>query len=128
MKTHHTVAIAMITGVGLGGAAIHGLHAQAKPPVYQITEIDVADQEGYMKEYTPRAIAALEAAGAKFVVRGGKTYPFVGEPPKRIVVLVWDNIEKAQAFRESTAAKELPPILQKYGKIQRSFAAEGVSR
>jgi uncharacterized protein (DUF1330 family) len=118
----------MITGAGLGGAAMHGLHAQAKPPVYQITEVDIHDHEGYHKEFAPRAVAALEAAGAKFLVRGGTTHPFVGEPPKRIVVLVWDNIDKARAYGETAAAKELPPLLQKYGRVQRSFAAEGVSR
>jgi len=127
MKTQYAVILATLAGFGLGAVAVNGLHAQAKPPVYQISEIDVADQEGYIKDYAPRAVAALEAAGAKFIVRGGKTYSFVGEPPKRIVVLVWDNIEKIEAYRNSAAAKELAPILQKYGKAQRSFAMEGVT-
>jgi hypothetical protein len=33
MKTYYTVTLAMLAGVGLGAAAVQGLHAQAKPPV-----------------------------------------------------------------------------------------------
>jgi hypothetical protein len=44
MKTHYTIALAMFAGVGLGAAAVQGLHAQAKPPVYSVAEIDIADQ------------------------------------------------------------------------------------
>jgi uncharacterized protein (DUF1330 family) len=125
MKTYQTVVLAMIAGFSLGATAIHGLHAQAKPPVYQISELDVTDEQGYLKEYAPRVVAALRAAGARFIVRGGKSDSFVGEPPKRIVVLVWDNVEKAKAYRESAAAKEIAPVLAKYGKIQRSFVVKG---
>ena len=42
MKTKYTVALVMLTGFGLGAVAVQGLHAQTKPPVYQITEIDVS--------------------------------------------------------------------------------------
>jgi hypothetical protein len=43
MKTRYTVVLSMIAGAALGGAAIQGLHAQAKPPVYLVTEIDVTN-------------------------------------------------------------------------------------
>ena len=33
MKTRYTVALSMIVGAAPGGAAIQGLHAQAKPPI-----------------------------------------------------------------------------------------------
>jgi len=39
MKTYFTVGLAMFTSFGLGAVAVQGIHAQAKPPVYQITEI-----------------------------------------------------------------------------------------
>ena len=41
MKTRYTVALSMIAGAALGAAAIQGLHAQAKPPVYAVAEITV---------------------------------------------------------------------------------------
>ena len=124
MKTQFGMALAVGTGIGIGAAAVQGLHAQAKPPVYQISEIDVTNQEGYAKEYVPRVVPALKEAGARFIVQGGKTYPFDGEPPKRVVVLVWDSIEKAQAYRDSAVGKELKAIRDKYSKF-RSFAVEG---
>ena len=37
MKTYFTVTLAMLTGFGLGAVAVHGLHAQAKAPVYYIS-------------------------------------------------------------------------------------------
>ena len=47
MKTHYTVAFAMLAGFGLGTVAVQGLHAQAKAPVYSVAEIDIADQAAY---------------------------------------------------------------------------------
>src|SRR5260370_317597 len=36
MKTRLTIAVSMLAGAVIGGAAIQALHAQAKPPVYMI--------------------------------------------------------------------------------------------
>jgi hypothetical protein len=55
MKTHYTVALSMIAGAALGAAAIQGLHAQAKPPVYSVAEISVTNLDAYLKEYSPLA-------------------------------------------------------------------------
>ena len=43
MKPNYKVAVAMLAGVALGALAVQGLHAQAKPPVYYIAEIDVTN-------------------------------------------------------------------------------------
>ena len=95
MKTHYPVTLAMLVGFGLGAVAVQGLHAQAKPPVYQITEIDVLNQEAYLKDYAPKAQAAIKAAGGKFLAAGGKTTTIEGEPPKsRVVLQQWDSVEK----------------------------------
>ena len=53
MKTKSAVALAMVAGFGLGAIAVQGLHAQAKPPVYTVTEITVTDLDAYTKEYAP---------------------------------------------------------------------------
>src|SRR5262245_6109106 len=55
MKTHCTALLAMLVGVGIGGIAVRGLHAQSKPMVYLITEIDVTDPEKYGTEFAPKA-------------------------------------------------------------------------
>jgi uncharacterized protein (DUF1330 family) len=125
MNRHITVGLAMIAGAAIGAAAVQTLYAQAKPPVYQITEIDVLNQEAYLKDYAPKAQEVIKAAGGKFLAAGGKTTTIEGEPPKsRVVLQQWDSLEKIQAYRNSAAFKELLPIRDKLAKF-RSFVVEG---
>jgi uncharacterized protein (DUF1330 family) len=126
MKNYYAVALAMLTGFGLGAVAVQGLHAQAKPPVYQITEIEVSNMDAYLTDYVPKAQAAIKAAGGKFIVAGGKTTAIEGEPPKsRISIQQWDSLEKVQAYRNSAAFKELLPLRDKLAKF-RTFVVEGL--
>jgi hypothetical protein len=52
---------------------------------------------------------------------------FDDEAPKRVVVQVWDSMEKIQASRANPEYKELRKIGEKYAKKFRSFAVNGVS-
>ena len=125
MKRSFTVGLAMVAGAALGAAAVEGLHAQAKPPVYQIVEIDVLNQDAYVNDYVPKAQAAIRAAGGKFLAAGGKTTTIEGEPPKnRVVIQQWDSVEKITAYRASAAFKDLLPLRDKLAKF-RSFTVEG---
>ena len=45
-----SLVIALMIGFGLGAAATQGLRAQAKPPAYVISEIDVTNPDAYAKE------------------------------------------------------------------------------
>src|SRR5215470_1377992 len=120
MKRSFTVGLAMVAGAALGAAAVEGLHAQAKPPVYQIVEIDVLNQDAYVNDYVPKAQAAIKAAGGKFLAAGGKTTSIEGDPPKnRIVIQQWDSVEKIAAYRASATFKDLP-LRDKLAKF-RSF-------
>ena len=128
MKTHSAVGIALLVGFGVGAATIQGLHAQAKPPAYVISEIDVADPDAYGKEYVPLAQKALRESGQKVLAAGGKTASLYGEPPKsRIVVSVFESIDKAQAAYTSPAYMEARKVGDKYAKL-RIFVVEGVSQ
>ena len=128
MKTQYTIALAMLAGFGLGTVAVQGLHAQAKGPVYQVTEVEILDPEAYSKDFVPKASAAIKAAGAKFLAVGGKTTALDGEPPKsRIVIQQWDSIEQIKAYRSSAAFKELLPIRDKLAKF-RTYAVEGIAQ
>ena len=128
MKTRYTVALAMFSGFSLGAVAVQGLHAQANPPVYQVVEIDALDLETYVKDYVPKAQAAIKAAGGKFLAAGGKTTTIEGEPPKsRIVIQQWDSVEKIKAYRDSAAFKDLLPLRNKLATF-RSYAVEGVTQ
>jgi uncharacterized protein (DUF1330 family) len=118
------VAFALLAGVVLGAMAVEGLHAQTKPPAYVIAEIDVLDQEGYTREYQP---AAIKAINPKFLSRGSKTISFRGEPPKRIVVFAFDDLDKAQVAFTSEAYNNAYAIGSKYA-TSRIFAVEGVAQ
>jgi uncharacterized protein (DUF1330 family) len=126
MKTHYTVALAVLAGFGLGAVAVQGLHAQANPPVYSVVEVDVTDQAAYAT-YVPKAKAAIKAAGAKLLAAGSKITTVDGEPPKsRVVLQQWDSLEKFQAYRNSAAFKDLLPLRDKAAKF-RTFVVEGMA-
>ena len=74
---------------------------------YVIVEIDVTEPEEY-EEYKKLAAPTVEAAGGRYLVRGGKTEVLEGDwQPKRIVVLQFDSVEQAKAWWHS---EEYGPI------------------
>jgi uncharacterized protein (DUF1330 family) len=126
MKTRYTVAFAMLVGIGIGAVAVQGLHAQAKPPVYYVAEIDTANLDGYMKDYAPLAQKSIREAGGR-IVAAGAAKSVEGDPPKaaRVVVQVWDNEEQIQKWRNSAGYKKAREIGDKLAKF-RSFSVTGV--
>jgi len=127
MKTGHLIVCSVLTGVALGAAAVHALHAQTKPPAYVVAEIDVMDLAPYDKEYVPPAAKAITDGGGKYIVRGGDTASFFGEPPKpRVAIMVFESMDKAKAAFDSPAYKEAKKVGDKYAKF-RAYAVEGLS-
>jgi len=127
-----TPGLAMLAGVAIGALAVQGLHAQAKPPIYYVAEIEVTNPEAYGKEYAPKAQAIIKAHGGRQLAIGGaggasagKLTAFDGEAPKRAVVQVWDSMEKLQAWRNDPDYIALRKIGSQYAKF-RSFAIEGL--
>ena len=91
-----------------------------------ISEIDVIDKDAYAKEYVPLAVRALKESGQKQLAAGGKTVALSGDPPKaRIVLSVFENLEKAQAAYTSPAYLEARKVGDKYARL-RIFAVEGL--
>ena len=126
MKTRYAVALAMLAGFGLGAVAVQGLRAQAEPPLYYVTEIDVIDPVGFAKDYLPIVQPLIKADGGRFVALGGKVTTIEGMPPaSRVAVLVWDSPEQVQAHRDSPAFQAARKIGEKYAKF-RSFTVEGL--
>jgi uncharacterized protein (DUF1330 family) len=133
MKTDYRNAVILLAGVALGGLAVQGLHAQAKPPVYYISEIDVHDVDAYAKDYAPRSQALIKAAGGRFVAVGGvagnlagKLTAFDGDASKRVTVQIWDSVEKIKAWRASPEFAEIRKVGEKYATFTRGFAVDGV--
>lgn len=125
MKSYVKIALGMLVGFGFGALAVQAIHAQAQASAYVISEIDVHDAEAYAKEYVPLANKALADSGQKRLVSGGKTISLSGAPPaSRIVVSVFENLEKAKAAYTSSAYLNARKIGDKYAKL-RIFAVEG---
>jgi uncharacterized protein (DUF1330 family) len=125
MKTHYTVALSMFAGAALGAAAIQGLHAQAKPPIYSVAEINVTNLDAYLKEYAPLAQAGIKSGGGRLLAAGQNVTSVEGQPPaSRVAIQAWDSMEKLQAWRNSAAFKEARQIGDKYAKF-RTFTVEG---
>ena len=126
MYTSSKIALAMFASFGLGATVMHQLHAQARPPAYVISEIEVTNADAYTREYVPLANKALADSGQKRLASGGKTIVLAGAPPaSRVVVSVFENLEKAQAAYTSPAYLEARKIGDQYGKL-RIFAVEGL--
>ena len=132
MKTQYTVALSMLAGAALGATALQGLHAQAKPPIYYVAEIDVTNPDAYGKEYATKMQALIKSHGGRPAAIGGSAgagakeiTAFDGAAPKRAVVQVWDSMEKIRAWRNDPQFKELRQIGEKYAKF-RAYAVEGV--
>ena len=127
MKTIHVVAMSMVASFALGALAVQGLHAQAKPPAFNIAEITVTNDEGYTKEYVPPILKSIQDSGGKFIVRGGKTLSVFGAPPApRITVIQFESLDKAQAWINSPAYKVAQAIGDKYATF-RVYQVEGTA-
>ena len=124
---HITIGLAMIASAALGAAVVQTLHAQAKPPAYNVAEITIKDQDGYNKEYLPLVTKAITDAGGKFIVRGGKTISYEGTAPApRVVVVQFENLDKLQALYNAASYKDAIAVGDKYS-TQRIFGVEGIS-
>jgi uncharacterized protein (DUF1330 family) len=128
MKAKFGVALAMVGSFALGAVAIEGLHAQAKPAGYVIAEVTVKDPEKYKTEFVPPATKAIQDAGGKYIIQGGKTISFEGEPPApRVVVFQFESMDEAQSWWNSQARKDADATGDKYATF-RIYAVEGASR
>jgi uncharacterized protein (DUF1330 family) len=126
MKAKYAL-LGMIACFGLGGAAVQGLQAQTKPTAYAIAEVVVSNQNAYASEFLPPVRKSITDAGGKFLVAGGKTTSLQGTPPApRVVVVQWENIDKARQWWDSQARKDAFVVGEKYATF-RNFLVEGVS-
>jgi uncharacterized protein (DUF1330 family) len=120
------IGLGLLASFGLGVGLVEMLHAQAAPVAYVISEIEVTNPEAYAKEYVPLANKALADSGQKRLVSGGKTISLAGAPPaSRIVVSMFDSLDKAKAAYSSPAYLEARKIGDQYGKL-RIFAVEAL--
>ena len=117
MKTRLTIAVSMLAGAAIGGAAIQALHAQAKPPVYMIAINQVSDQEGYAKEYVPPAQKSVKDRGGEYVAAGPGTQVAGNLPDGPVIILRWESMEALQRWLNSPEFQAALKIGEKYAKF-----------
>ena len=65
---------------------------------YVIFDVDIHDMSKY-EEFMQRVKPAIEAAGARYLARGGEHKVFEGDwQPRRIVILEFPSIEAWEGF------------------------------
>ena len=124
MNTKFKIALSVLAGAALGAAAVQGLHAQAKPKAYIVTELEVLDAAANAA-FTPLIRAAQTAAGGRNLrTAGGKVVAFVGTAPKSVGITEFDSLDQAVAWRNGQAWKDLSPQRDKAIKIIQQYAVE----
>jgi uncharacterized protein (DUF1330 family) len=128
MDTRYKIALAALAGIGIGAAAVHELHAQAKPPAYVVIAVrNIKDADAFKAGVTDKATPALLAnAGGRYVVRTQTIRSLDGPSPQRFVMLAFDSVEKAQAWYDTPAIKEINAARMK-STDSLSFIVEGVA-
>jgi len=128
MKAKYKIAAALIGSFGLSFGAVSILHAQAKPPAYAFAEIDVKDQDGYTKDFLPKAQANIREFGGKYLGGGSnKAIGLSGTPPhNRVVLLQFPDMDALKAFYDKEKSLEAD-IGSKYASF-RIMAIPGVEQ
>ncbi|MBV9631445.1 MAG: DUF1330 domain-containing protein [Xanthobacteraceae bacterium] len=117
MKIRFSIALSMLVGTVLGGAAIQALHAQAKPPVYMVAINELTDPVRYAKEYVPPAQQSVKDHGGEYIAAGPGT-PVAGNLPRgAVVILRWDSMEALERWRNSPEFQAALKIGEKYAKF-----------
>jgi len=116
----------MLAGAALGAGAIQSLHAQSTPKAYVVTEIEVINQEA-QNAYLPKVGEVIKSTGGTYLARGGKIVALEGgEAPKRVTIVVYDSLQKAQDSRNSPAWTALNAERNKAIKAK-SYVIEGLT-
>ena len=124
MNPRYQIVVAIAAGAALGGAAVQGLHAQAKPKAYQVTELQIIDAEAY-KAFSQAVRASQQAAsGRNLRTANGKIVAFVGDPPKSVGITEFESLDQAVAYRNSQAFNDLDPLRNNAIKIMRQYTVE----
>ena len=127
MKYGKKVMLVCTAGALLGIFAFANVKAQIGSPSYVVIEIDeMLDADAFAKAVSAAGPDATLYSGGRLIIRSAKPIALDGAaPPSRLVVVAFDTEEKAKAWRNSAAIKELNAVRLKTTK-SRSFLVDGV--
>jgi uncharacterized protein (DUF1330 family) len=124
MKTRYSVVLSLAAGAVLGAASVGGLYAQGKAPgAYVVIDIsEIKDPEAF-KGALGRG-GSLAPFGGHNILASEKIERLHGAtPPKRFVLIAFDDAGKAKAWDASAAGKEITAIREK-STTSRAFLVE----
>jgi uncharacterized protein (DUF1330 family) len=81
------------------------------PKGYVVAELTVTNPGAEWEEYRAKVLATVDAYGGRFLVRGGDPQLLEGDPPAgRVVILEFDNPERAMEWYNSPAYQDILPL------------------
>ena len=93
---------------------------------YVIFNIDVTDPEGY-KKYARLAPAAVTLYGGRYLARGGPNEKLEGDwHSKRLVILEFENVDKAKAWLYSPEYAPARKLLRHQYAKSNTVVVEGM--
>jgi uncharacterized protein (DUF1330 family) len=87
-----------------------------KMSAYVIVDIEVTDPEGY-QEYVKLASGTVPLYGGRYLARGGSNETLEGDwHAKRLVILEFENVDKAKAWLNSPEYAPARKLRHQYAK------------
>jgi uncharacterized protein (DUF1330 family) len=117
-----------VTQITVGVGAANVLHAQTKPLGFVLAEIDVKDQDGYTKDFLPKAQANIKESGGKYLAGGfNKAIGLSGSPPpNRVLLLQFPDMDAVKGF--SAKEQQLEADVGNKDASFRAFGIEGAEQ
>ena len=119
------LALAVLGGLVIGSALTFVVSAQQAPPAYFIAESVVTNPQAD-SAVIAKLPATAQPYGGKYLARGGRIVSFGGDPPKRLVIVAFDSMARAQAWRADPQVKALEEERKSIGTTLRHYAVEGL--
>jgi uncharacterized protein (DUF1330 family) len=130
MRTNYKLVLAVLVGVSIGVTVAKAMNeGQVAPqPAFLVSEVESIDLTSIQKygEKVPETLAPFNGHYHFILGAGAKFEPLDGEPPKGMVVIAFDNSEKAREWYDSPAYQAIKPIRLGASK-GRMFIVQGVS-
>jgi uncharacterized protein (DUF1330 family) len=124
MLTSFKIATATVAGAVIGAAAVQGLHAQAKPKAYSVSEYQKMGE--LPPDYLTTIRKEIEARhGRNLYTVNGRVIPLAGDAVgTNVAIIEWNNVDDAQAFYNSKAWSDWEPAREKAQKTLRRYIVE----
>jgi uncharacterized protein (DUF1330 family) len=117
--------LVLMAGMAMGALAVGTPGAQPNPPTYAVIDVaSIGDPDGY-RAIGPKGEPSIRPYGGRFVMRTDNIVASDGAPPKRYIVIAFDSLEKARAWRSSAGMNEIMAIQDKTSS-SRVFFVEGL--